>query len=274
MSSLSSTSITSALEQLKSDAGQLPHRFHSDFDRKLISGNALLWILLDGSNIIAAPSRRQSSNGLAKRTWRTLIQMARAFITEKQVGRDFWYFAVRHAAMMLNQVPGRLGLKITTPFELVHNSKPESNTWFELFSIGCFNHDTYNAKIRSTLQSHTLDVITVGRYDRSNPVIFYNSITSSYYRPPYFRPGESRLPITNFPNSLQFYGGPTCSLLINKTDPIHEPFPPGTCVSIQRDNTFARGTINNIPITVSPILKFLASPSTEQSDKGSISSET
>ena len=88
--------------------------------------------------------------------------MAQAFITEKQVGREFKYFAVRHAAMMLNQVPGRLGLKLTTPFELVHNSKPNSKTWFELFSIGYYNHDTDNSESRSKLQAHTLDGITVG----------------------------------------------------------------------------------------------------------------
>ena len=46
--SLSSTSITSALELFKADAGRLPHRFHSDFDRKLIGGNALRWILSNG----------------------------------------------------------------------------------------------------------------------------------------------------------------------------------------------------------------------------------
>ena len=83
--------------------------------------------------------------------------------------------------MMRNQVPGRLGIKLTTSFELVHNSKPDSKTWFELFSIGYFNHDTDNSEIRSKLQAHTLDGIAVGRDDRSNSIIFYNTITSSYY---------------------------------------------------------------------------------------------
>ena len=86
VSSLSSTSITSALELFKADAVRLPHSFHSDFDRKLIGGNALRWILSNGSNIIATPAGRQSSNGLAELTWRTIIRMARAFITENQVG--------------------------------------------------------------------------------------------------------------------------------------------------------------------------------------------
>ena len=200
--------------------------------------------------------------------------MTQAFISENQVGRESWYFAVRHAEMILNQFPVRLGLKLTTPFELVHNSKPDSKTWFELFSIRYFNHDTDNAESRSKFQSHTLDYIAVGRYYRSNSIIFYNPITSSYYRPPAFRLNESRLPITNFLNSLLFDGDLTCGLLINNTYPIHDPFPPGTRVSIQHYDAPARGTINNIPIPVSPILKCAASSSTEPSDKNSISSDT
>ena len=41
MLSLSSMLITSALEFFKADAGRLPHRFHSEFNRKLIGGNFL-----------------------------------------------------------------------------------------------------------------------------------------------------------------------------------------------------------------------------------------
>ena len=88
--------------------------------------------------------------------------------------------------MMLNQVPGRLGMRLTTPFEFVYKSKPDSKIWFELFFIGYFNHDTDNAKSISKLQAHTLDGIAVGRDDRSNSIIFYNPITSSYYRSPDF----------------------------------------------------------------------------------------
>ena len=77
--------------------------------------------------------------------------MARAYMTEKQVGREFWFFAVQHAAMMLNQVTGLLDIKISTPFELVHNTKPDSKTRFGLFSVGYFNHTIDNTHIRSKL---------------------------------------------------------------------------------------------------------------------------
>ena len=74
--------------------------------------------------------------------------------------------------MIINQVPGRLGLKLTTPFELVHKSKPDSKTWFELFYIGYFNHQIDKTDRKSKLQAHTLDGIAVGRDDKSNSIIF------------------------------------------------------------------------------------------------------
>ena len=175
--------------------------------------------------------------------------------------------------MRLNQAPGRIGLTLTTPFELVHNSKPDSKTWFELFSIGYSNHDTDNTKSCSKMQAHTLYGITVGRDDRSNSIIFYNPITSSYYRPKDLKLYESILTITKFPNHLHFDGGLTCGLLIDKTDPINEPFPPVNRVSIKHNDTTTRGTINNIPTPVSPILRNEASPSTEPLEHNYITSD-
>ena len=70
--------------------------------------------------------------------------MARVYITEKQVGNGFWYFSVRHVVMMLNQVPGRLGIKLTAPFELFHNTKPDCNFFADL----CFQV-TLNVRMSS-----------------------------------------------------------------------------------------------------------------------------
>ena len=88
-----------------------------------------------------------------------------------------------------------------------------------------------------------------------------------------FRLDESRPQINNLPNPLYFDGVLTCGLIQDKTDPIHEPFPPGTRMYIQHNDVLDRGTIKNIPISVSPILKCATSPSPDQSDDGSISTE-
>ena len=87
--------------------------------------------------------------------------MARAYITEKQVGREFWFFALLHSAHMINQVPGRLGRQLTSPFELVHGVKPDSSTWFELFSIGYSDHNIDNASFGNSVRDSTMFVIGI-----------------------------------------------------------------------------------------------------------------
>jgi len=247
LTSLTSRSIVSALETFRSDAGAVPRTFHADFDKKLIGGKALKWIVEQRSRIIAAPAGRQSSNGLVERTWRTLVQMARAYITDKQVGREFWYYAILHASRMLNQIPGRLGRKLTTPFELVHNHKPDARTWLQPFSLGFFSRQEDNTSSRSNTEDQALVGIAIGRDDKTNAVTFYNPITRSYYRPPTFHLDESALPATLFPKHIRYDGGLTSGLLRNRTDPVPEPFPPGTRVTIGAGDSSQRGTVQNIP---------------------------
>ena len=122
-----------------------------------------------------------------------------------------------------------------------------------------------------------MDGIAVGRDDRSNTIIFYNPISKSYYRPPAFRLDESRSPTTNFPKSVRFDGGLTCGLLRYRTDPIHEPFPPGTRVTVTHDSSPTRGTVQNVPLPFTPNLSTSPTPDDPQSvtytihlDNGSI----
>ena len=101
--------------------------------------------------------------------------------------------------------------------------------------MGYFNNNIDNTEIRSKLQAHNIDGITVGRDDKSSSIIFYNTMTSSYYCPPDLRLDKSRRRITKFPNYLHFHEGLTCGLVRDKTDPINYPFPPGTHASIQHE---------------------------------------
>ena len=132
--------IINTLSQFRADIGHLPCRFHSNFDRKLMGGKCLRWINNDKSKITAAPAKRQSANGLVERTWRTLVQMYRAYLTKKQTPQEYWYWSILHGYRMLKHVPGHLNSKLTYPFELVHVTKPDPRTWFELFSLGFFHH--------------------------------------------------------------------------------------------------------------------------------------
>ena len=86
-----------AIKQFGSDAGGLPETFRCDCDQKLLGGETRRWIYRNNLKINGAPAKRKSSNGLAERAWATVSSMARAYLTEKQMPRDYWFHAVQHA---------------------------------------------------------------------------------------------------------------------------------------------------------------------------------
>ena len=93
MTGVNSSNNSGALEEFPVDANGLPKQFHTDFNRKLMCGKAPKWILTNKSNVIAALVGCQSSNGLTKHTWRTIIKISFAYVTVKRVGHDFLFYA-------------------------------------------------------------------------------------------------------------------------------------------------------------------------------------
>ena len=100
---------------------------------------------------------------------------------------------------MLNQIPGRLGCKLTTPLERVSGVKFKSKTWLEIFSISYFNKDLDGAVPRSKIEDHSLNGIAMGQDNKTNTIVFYNPLTLSCYGPPVFCLKTYRLLIINFP---------------------------------------------------------------------------
>jgi hypothetical protein len=97
---LSSASIISALRLFRALAGSVARCFYSDCDLKLF-GSAVSEYLIDGScRVVSAPAKQQSANGLVESHWKTMVHMARAFLTEKQMPRTFWYYAITHLARL------------------------------------------------------------------------------------------------------------------------------------------------------------------------------
>ncbi len=88
---LSSLDIISALWKFRAAAGSLARCFYCDCDLKLF-GSAISEYLIDNqSKVVAAPAKRQSANGLVESHWKTMVHMAWAYITEKQMPRTFWF---------------------------------------------------------------------------------------------------------------------------------------------------------------------------------------
>jgi hypothetical protein len=65
-----------------------------------------LFLHSNHSSIAATPAGRQSANGLVESHWKIIVHMSRAYLTEKQMPRTFWYYAINHAALMMNMIPG------------------------------------------------------------------------------------------------------------------------------------------------------------------------
>jgi len=166
-------SILRAFHLFRADAGSYARCFRSDCDTKLFGTTIRDHLIDNASNIVAAAAGRQSSNGLVESHWKVMVHMARAYFTEKQMPRLFWFYAIVHSARMMNAIPGKFGGKLASPFLLVHGSGHDECTWFPLFSVCYFHHERGGDIPRSHCQSHTLDGIAIGRSPTSNALLVY-----------------------------------------------------------------------------------------------------
>jgi hypothetical protein len=142
LKTMTQSNIIEALTKFQADAGGLPDKIYTDFDLKLIKGDTKKWLLnrIPGKpcTVSAAPSGRQNENGLVKNHWKTTVSMARAYITDMQMPRSYWFWALRHATQVSNYIPCKVNGELTTPFELVHGVKPDYRVLFRLFSTVYF----------------------------------------------------------------------------------------------------------------------------------------
>lgn len=250
LKSLHADALIAAFSQFRAEAGRLAVQFRSDCDAKLLSQQVVSWLREHGSDIVSAPAGRQSSNGLVERNWRTMVEMARSYLTDMQMPRAFWFPAIQHAARMMNCIPGKINDALTTPFELLHHSPPDSRLWFPLFSVGYFHHTRDGSVARSGFQAQTLEGIAIGRSDTSNAMLFYNPTTKQYYEPDTYKLDPSRLPSTVWPLTIKYDGGIFADLYRDATPHIPEPFPPGTRVLVCTPGAIepSEGTISSIPL--------------------------
>jgi hypothetical protein len=77
----------------------------------LINGQSKVVTALDlidnQSKDVAAPAKRQSANRLIELHWKVMVHMACAYLTEKKMPCTFWFYAITHAAWMMNAIPGK-----------------------------------------------------------------------------------------------------------------------------------------------------------------------
>ncbi len=180
---LSSASILAAFHLFHADAGSYARCFRCNCDAKPFGTKIREHLIDNASNIVAAAASHQSSNGLVELHWKVMVHMAHAYLTEKQMPRSFWFYAIVHSARMMNAIPGKFGVKLASPFLLVHGSGHDKCTWFPLFSICYFHYEKNGDVPHSHCQSHTMDGIAIGPSPMSNAMLVYNPRTKQYYEP-------------------------------------------------------------------------------------------
>ena len=251
LKSLSSADIITALKLFRAEAGRLATEFRCDCDEKLF-GSAIRSFLHDAqSKVAAAPAGRQSANGLVESHWKIMVHMSRAYLTEKQMPRAFWYQAVKHAARMMNMIPGKYKTKLASPFMLVHGECPDQRTWIPIFSLCYFHHDKDGDTSRSKNQAHTMDGIVIGRSPTSNALLVYNPRNKRYYEPDSYKLDPYRLPTSVYP-TIKYDGGLFCSLLRDENPAMEEPYPPGTRIEDVDALTKVTqsGTVMDVPFQI------------------------
>jgi len=206
------------------------------------------YLIDNKSKVVAAPAKRQSSNGLVESHWKIMVHMGRAYLTEKQMPRAFWFYAIVHAARMMNAIPGKIHGRLASPFLLVHGVGHDERTWVPLFSLCYFHHEKDGDLKRSKHQSHTMDGIIIGRSPTSNALLVYNPRNKQYYEPDSYRIDSYRLPCSVY-RDLKYDSGLFCSLYRDENPPVEELYPPGTRVERidPSSKMLLAGTVMDIP---------------------------
>ena len=186
MTSLAEDTLPS-FHHLITDLGQTPRRIITDFDHKLMGKSVRNFLHEKGCILESAPPKHQHQNGLVERNWRTLVRMARSWLSSALLPSSFWFHAIKRACEIKNYLPVNLKGQITSPHELVYHHKPDMRCLFPLFSVAYIDKDEDSNTNRGNFSSLSLRVIAIGKSSRANCLEFYHPpskqiLTRAVYR--------------------------------------------------------------------------------------------
>jgi hypothetical protein len=248
LKTLLSDSILAATQLFHSSAGSLVFCFYSDCNAKLFGTAIFEYVIDNGCKVVAIPAKQQLSNGLVESHWKTMVHMARAYLTEKQMPRSFWFYTITHAACMMNAIPGKFKDRLASPFLLVHWVGHDVRAWIPLFSMCYFHHEKDGDQSHLKHQAHTMDGVIIGRSPTSNKLLINNPQNHQYYKPDSYCIYSYQLPGSVYLN-MKYNGGLFCLLLCDDNPSFEKKYPPGTLVERidQATNMLLAGTVMDIP---------------------------
>jgi hypothetical protein len=106
--------------------------------------------------------------------------MARNWLVSAELPSTFWFYAVRHTAEVCNYFPIQLeDGSTTTPFELVHRTKPDLRVLFKPFTLAAVRQERIGDESLPKFESQSVPMITLGRCPNSYGLQFYNPVTGA-----------------------------------------------------------------------------------------------
>ena len=231
------------------DAGGIPKVVQCDFDSRFLGGRMAAFLQSLRIKVRSAAPRRQSSNGLVERTWRTGVRMARSFLAEAKLPRIYWYWALREAFHRMNLLPVQVGpSKWSTPLQLFYERPADFRVLFPFGSIGYFHRPSDGKRRRQTFESRSFVGVAVGRSDFCNGLLFYNPDLQTFSVSSDYSLDVDRGVSDAFP-SLVYDGGLQLSLWARDNGLAKSIYPPGTPVywRMPGDSTRYQGRVLQVP---------------------------
>jgi hypothetical protein len=180
--------------------------------------------------------------------------MARAFITDMQMPKNFWYWALHQSIQVMNYIPCTVSGVFTTPHELVYGVKPDLRILFHLFSTGYFRKMKDSTLHHSGVSTSTsMQGIALGRYRKTGDMLFYSPHSKEIITSSDYKLDEGRHTPTAF--NLSYDGGIFVGLYNHNGSTSFEPYPEGTSLfypiklnQSDKHTTAMRGTVISFPI--------------------------
>ena len=203
----------------------VPENIQCDYDPRFLGGIVRRLLHSHGVRVRSSPPTRQSQNGLVERTWSVICRMARCLLTDAQLPKSFWLWAVREACHRLNMTP-RLdpanGSQMT-PFETFFGRKPDARVLFPFGCVGYYRVDS------PTFTSESRPGIALGRSDYTNGLIFYNPLNKTFAVSADYTLDEGKA-VRSYFERIVYDGGFDAKSLHSRSRQHAEPLPPGSNV--------------------------------------------
>lgn len=160
---------------IKNKFGHPPKYLRFDNGKELVNKELEKFAAEKGITIETTAPYSPSQNGVAERFNRTLLELARAMLIEKNLPVFLWDKAVVHAAYLWNRAPTR-ALDGKTPYEAWTGQKLDV---VHLHEFGCDVWVLDESKNRSKLSLKSKKMKFTGFMDGSKSIHYYDTATQS-----------------------------------------------------------------------------------------------